>query len=240
MQYFSDFGKILYQFGIESTSNVFQDISRYSDIIDQVKDDISFYSYYNIPEGFRSDHVSIQLYETPLYHWTLYLLNDNIRESGWPLTNHEIDVKIRKQYPDTVIVTRNDLTGKFKVGQTVTGQISGATGTIRHRDPNTGQLTINGSLIFSAGETVASEPDTGLETISITSYSEEYNAAHHYENADGSWADIDPTIGPGAGLTEVTNYEYYYNANEDLRKIKVIKPSVISSLVSSYKKSIRG
>jgi hypothetical protein len=240
MQYFTDFGKLLYQFGNEESTNVFQNISAYSDIIDQVKDDISFYNYYTIPEGFRSDHVAIQLYGTPVYHWTLYLLNDNIRLQGWPLTNTEIDVKIKKEYPDTVIVTRNDLTGKFKVGQTVTGLISGASGIIRHRDPNTGQLTITGSLTFSSGETVSSEPDTGLETITIVSSTEEYNAAHHYENADGSWADIDPTVGPGALVTEVTNYEYYYNENEALRQIKVIKPDLVTSLVSSYKKSIRG
>ena len=89
MKYFKDFQDIFYNFGNEARPTLVQNISRYVDVIDQIKDDISFLTFYNIQEGYRPDQVSVQLYDTPLYYWTFYLLNDNIRQQGWPLTNIE-------------------------------------------------------------------------------------------------------------------------------------------------------
>ena len=42
MQYFNDFNKIFYKFGDEVDTVVYQDLSQYTDIVDQVKDGISF------------------------------------------------------------------------------------------------------------------------------------------------------------------------------------------------------
>ena len=247
MLFFKDFEKLTYRFGNEETTTVIQDLSTYSSVIDELKDDISFYEYVTIPEGFRPDQMSIYLYDTPVYYWSFYLLNDNIRLQGWPLDNDELDVKIKKQYPNTVITTKDDLTGIFKVGRTVVGTRSGSTGTILHRNLELGQLVIEGDLTFNltpSPEAVTSTFDspggTTVETITISATSEEYNAAHHYVDGTGAWTDIDPSIGPGALLTEVTNYEYYYNENEALRNIKAVKPNLVSKLVSSYKRSIRG
>jgi len=247
MQFFQDFEKLTYRFGNEETTNVIQDLSTYSAIIDDLKDNISFYNTVTIPEGFRPDQMSIYLYDTPVYYWTFYLLNDEVRLQGWPLDNDELDTKIKKQYPNTVITTKDDLTGIFKVGRTVVGTRSGATGKILHRNLELGQLVIEGDLTFSltpspeaVTSTFASPGGTTVETITISAASEEYNAAHHYVDGTGAWVDIDPSIGPGALLTEVTNYENYYNENEALRSIKAIKPGLVSKLVTSYKKSIRG
>jgi len=247
MQFFQDFEKLTYRFGNEETTNVIQDLSTYSAVIDDLKDNISFYNVVTIPDGFRPDQMSIYLYNTPVYFWTFYLLNDNIRLQGWPLDNDELEAKIKKEYPNTVITTTDSLAGIFKVGRTVVGSESGATGKILHRNLNLGQLTIEGQLTFKINpnpeavtSTYQSPGGTTVESITISNFSEEYNAAHHYIDGDGNWADIDPAIGPGALLTEVTNFENYYNENEALRTIKAIKPDLVSKLVTSYKKSIRG
>ena len=79
MLYFNEFSNITYKFGDEPDPTFFQNISLYADIIDQIKDDITFNNLHTIQEGFRPDQVSIQLYETPLHYWTFYLLNDNLR-----------------------------------------------------------------------------------------------------------------------------------------------------------------
>ena len=103
MLYFNDFPKLQYKFGNETDATIFQDISIYSDVVDQIKDSISLLNLHTIQEGFRPDQVSIQLYGTSLYYWTFYLLNDNIRQQGWPLTRHELEVYIRKVFPNTVL-----------------------------------------------------------------------------------------------------------------------------------------
>ena len=89
MKYFNEFQDTLYNFGNEALPTLTQDITRYVDVIDQVKDDISFLTFYTVREGYRPDQVSVQLYDTPLFYWTFYLLNDDIRQQGWPLNNFE-------------------------------------------------------------------------------------------------------------------------------------------------------
>jgi len=244
MQYFKNFDDVLYKFGDEQSTVAFQDITTYIDVVDQIKDATSFYTYYNIQEFERPDILSIKLYDTPLYYWTFFLMNDKLRQQGWPLTNEELDRIIKKQYPHRVITTRNNLTGIFKIGQTVTGSSSGATGTIAHRHLDLGQIMLddaNGTFID--GEQIQSiavgEFEDTVQSINIVSSEEEYNAAHHYEDVNGKIVDIDPYVGPGAQLTEITNYQNYYNINQDLHQIRVIKPSLIDTVVSNYKKALK-
>ena len=246
MQYFQDFKKLNYRFGNETSFEVFQNISAYADIIDSVKDDAAFYKFEQIYEGFRPDQLSQKLYETPVYYWTFYLLNDNLRLQGWPLTNRELEEKVILEYPNTVITTRDSLTGIFKPGQTVVGSLSGSTGTMLHRNVELGQLVIEGTLSFTTTpapeqvtSTFASPGGSTTQTITIVSSSKEHLAAHHYINAANEIVDIDPTVGPGAQLTEITNFQNYFNENEALRSIKTIKPNMIAELASSFKRAIR-
>ena len=66
---------------------------------------------------------------------------------------------------------------------------------------------------------------------------EQYNAVHHYEDADGVYQDL--TLydfgTPAASWTAVTYRDRIENRNDDLKEIVVIKPSVINSIVSEFK-----
>lgn len=246
MQYFKNFQKISYLYGNEPVPVITQNISRYVDIIDQVKDNISFLTFYDIKEGYRPDQVSIQLYDTPLHYWTFYMLNDNIRQQGWPLTNGEFQTYIKKIFPNTVLTTRENISTKFKVGQTVTGNTSGASGTILRRNLDLGQIIIEGKVSFStAGETVTSTNSAGnIESLSIVSTSDEHKAANYYTDTSGGIVDLGVDddgnlLAPGAVKNEITNEQAYYNVNESLRSIRVIRPNLINTIVNSYKKAIR-
>lgn len=243
MLYFTQFANISYNFGDEPDPVVFQNISSYADIIDQIKNDITFANMHTIQEGFRPDQVSIQLYDTPLHYWTFYLLNDNIREQGWPLPNQELITYIHKSFPNTTITTRDDsLASKFKIGQTITGNTSGKSGKIIKRNIDLGQIIIEGNVSFTtSGETFTSTNSSSVEeTVVAVSSEREYLSESHYVDGDGTITDIDPTIGPGALLTGKTNQDVYYNVNESLKQIKVIKPNIINGIVTSFKKSLRG
>lgn len=252
MQYFNDFNKIFYKFGDEVDTVVFQDLSLYTDIIDQVKDGISFLNFHTIQEGFRPDQVSIQLYGTPFNYWTFYLLNDDIREQGWPLTNTELNAYIRKIFPNEVLNTRQPFATKFKVGQTVTGSVSGAVGVIKKRNLDLGQIIIDGIANFKEdGEVILSTNSSGVvESLQTFSAVKEFQSASHFVNASGEIVDLgvdsDATssnfgglLPPGAQITEKTHEDVYFTTNESLRQIKVIKPNIINNLISSFKKSIR-
>ena len=253
MQYFNDFNKIFYKFGDEVDTVVFQDLSLYTDIIDQVKDGISFLNFHTIQEGFRPDQVSIQLYGTPFNYWTFYLLNDDIREQGWPLTNTELNAYIRKIFPNEVLNTRQPFATKFKVGQTVTGSVSGAVGVIKKRNLDLGQIIIDGIANFKEdGEVILSTNSSGVvESLQTFSAVKEFQSASHFVNASGEIVDLgvdsDATssnfgglLPPGAQITEKTHEDVYYAVNDSLRQIKVIKPTLISKVSSHFKTAMRG
>ena len=243
MLYFNEFENLTYKFGDEVDTVIFQNLSTYVDIIDEVKNNITFLNVHTIQEGFRPDQVSFQLYGTPLNYWTFYLLNDDIREQGWPLIRTELDAYIKKIFPNTTLTTRDaDLANKFKVGQTLTGGTTSLSGKIIKRNIDLGQIIVEGDIAFSIGGELFSSTnsDGDVETLTAVSSSKEYQSASHYVDGSGLIVDIDPTVGPGGLLTEKTHEDVYFTVNENLRQIKIIKPSQVANVISSFKRALRG
>ena len=246
--YFNNFPRTLYRFGDEDTTNTVQDISTYVEIFDAIKDNASAYTYYHIQDRERPDQTSFKLYGTVDYYWTFFALNDNIREQGWPLSNRELYNKTLKDFPNTTITTRNLLALIFKVGETIQGLSSGATATVHHRNIDLGQLVINNvSGTFQTGETLVTTSETpfidGVPFISknivLNSISDEYLSAHHYENVDGIHVDFDPTVGPGALMTEITHSDRYIRVNDKLKEIRVLKANVITQVYDAFNDALR-
>lgn len=238
--YFKYFPIIDYKFGNETSFAKFENLSVYADVIDQVADAVTAYEEYYILPNERPDQVSEKLYGTPDYHWTFFLMNDNIREQCWPLSNNALFDTAAAKYPTTVLTTRTKLTDKFKVGQTITGSTSTATAKIAIRNLDLGQLYLESvSGTFVAGENVTSTNSNNVvETILLTSAELQYNAAHHYEDANGNIVDIDPEVGPGAQLTEVTWFERVNRLNEANRQIKILKPGIVRDVVKAFRDAV--
>ena len=242
MQYFDIFDNVFYKFGDEVDTVLFPNLSAYSAVVDEIKDGITFLNKFEIQEGFRPDQVSIQLYGTPMNYWTFYLINDDLREQGWPLPRHELENYIKKSFPNTTLNTRDDISTKFKIGQTVSGISSGVTGTIIKRNVDFGQIVIEGTVAFrESGELLSSVNSDGVtETITAFSKVTEQKSVSHYVDGNNNIVDVDPQTVPGAQITEKTFEDVYFDTNENLRQIKVIKPDLINNVITSFKKSIKG
>jgi hypothetical protein len=242
--FFTNYPRTLYQFGSEKSLTAIQNISVYVDVIDQIKDNINFYEFIEIRDGERPDTISQDLYGTVRYYWTLYLLNDNIREKGWPLTVQEIKEKAIKDYPNVVLTTRdgNILIDHFQVGDTITGQSSGAAAVVIKRNLDLGQIFVKllNGLSFLGNEIIRDNSDPEFTQIAqLVSSVNEYNAVHHYEDSNGIWTNVDPYSAPSVLLTPVTYLERYQSANDDLRKIKVIKRTAINQVAKAYQEALR-
>lgn len=255
MNYFKSFPTVTYTFG--SSGGVlgkqsFQNLSAYADVIDQYIDNVAVYQYYNILDGERADTLSENLYNTPAYHWTIWLVNSNIRESGWPLTRTELDAKMIEEYSNSVITTRTDVYGSpiegsnntgplLQNGATLTGSISSASAVVDRVDPNTAQVYLTSDATFTAGEAATWTDSNGvLQTLLVESCVVEYNSVDHYEDGDGEHVDVDPTVGPGGLITEVTVKEAHERRNEELREIRVIPPQYIEQIVEAYQSTMAG
>lgn len=205
--YFQNFPLVDYKFGDETSTNLFQQLNVYVDIVDQVKNDVNFYEEVTVLDGERPEALSYRLYETTDYYWSFFLLNDEIRLNGWPLTQQELDEKVKEFYPHNTVTTilsePSGTTGNinrftnfaeyFTPGKVVlgsnsldkTGEI--LSGTIIDRNLTLLQLIIQteDGTLFNSNDTLsirtADNPDLAAKPIRLVKSIEQYNAIHHYE-----------------------------------------------------------
>jgi len=144
MSYFADFPLAYYKFGDNEPPVIFQNLTTYLDLIDQIKDDASIYETYTILDGERPDTLSYKLYGDSTYHWTFFLMNEKLKVGGWPLKTQTLDEVIKQNYPHWTITTKANISNSsFVPGSTIEGNRSGTTGTIVEVNLELGQLVVN-------------------------------------------------------------------------------------------------
>lgn len=246
--FFQNFPIVPYKFGDETSITPFQNISANNYIIDQVVDDTTFYTIFTIEDGDRPDVLSYKLYGTVDYYWTFYFLNEDIRESGWPMSNLDVFEKAKVHYPHRVITTKaalgqdGDISDIFLVGDRVRGVTSSTvTGTVIRRNLDMGQIVINttdnyrSERVHGTGELIEANEQTASRTY-VFSDVEQYNAVHHYENSDGETVDIDPFTQVTTGLTPITYLNRMQKRNDALKEIKAFKPDIVTQINSEWQK----
>ena len=238
MSYFRDFPKEFYQFANGDTA-LMQNLSLYVEIVDQVKENSAFYQDFYIRDGKRPDNIAYQLYDNPKLHWTFYLMNDHIREQGWPLTQRSIEKKAKEDFSNITLNTQDDIDMFSKV-TTVVSQ-SGAKGSLVRIDTSMGQVVIDpiDDSEFLTGDVISDFDGAVVQTATLLSVENEYLSAHHYVDGEGNRADYRTKDGWNTNLIETTNLEYYQKQNENLRQIRVIKPSSMTVIFSMFNKAVR-
>lgn len=246
--FFSNFGQLDYAFGDDFMKKgganlileVFQDLTSYVDILDDIKDVSSFYTKYYILENDRPDQVSYKIYGSTNYHWTFYLMNDHIRRQGWPLSMKELDAKVKRDFPHKYIRTTNDLNGAMLPGQYCYGSQSSGGGQILRRNLDLGVLIVDSKDHFQVNEQVSHVAYSGItRAITVKSTGFEYNAPRFYEDGNGEVVDIDPYQLAPALYNEVTQYDFYVRENEKLKEIRVIRPDAIQDIVNNYYQALQ-
>lgn len=236
MSYFQNVPRVPYKFGTSQEYTLHQNLGSYVDLIDQVRNNNSFYQKYHILDGDRPDNLSYTLYGSTKYYWTFFLMNDHLRENGWPITHQEVLALVKKERNNTTLTTRADLTGKFKIGSTITGASSGASGKIIKRRLDLGQIIVEGDQGFLSTEEVT---DDISNTVTLAGAVDEYNSIHHYKNSTSDRVDINPYSEPGSELVPVTYYERYVEQNDALKDIVVIKPENIGAVFEQFQDQMR-
>lgn len=246
--YFSNFGQLDYAFGDDFMKKgganlvleIFQDLTSYVDILDNVKDVSSYYATYHLLENDRPDQVSYKIYGTPNYHWTFYLMNDHIRRQGWPLSMKELDAKVKRDFPHKYIRTLDDLTGIMLPDQYCYGSVSSGGGKILRRNLDLGVIIVDSKDHFQANERVSHRAYSGVtRAITTKSTGWEYNSPRFYEDANGNVVDIDPYSPAPSIYNEVTQYDFYIRENDKLKEIRVIRPDAIQDIVNNYYQALQ-
>jgi hypothetical protein len=239
-KYFESFPLLSYNFGDNENPSLFQNLTSYVDIVDGVKDDIAFYEKMTIEEYERPDTLSFKLYGTTDYYWTFFLLNDDLKRSGWPLSNRDLLIKAKTDYPNQVITTEDTINNIFLPNDNVIGLVSGSTGTVVKRYLDLGQIVISNNGNFKVDERIRSAADdfTYITSLRVT---DQHLSVHHYEDANGNWIDIDPNDQIiSSGTIPITYYDRMVQTNNNLKNIKILKREVAPQIAANFKRSLLG
>lgn len=249
--------------------HTFKSVRPLQNFIDQP----SLYTFYEIQNGERPDIVSQRLYGTSEYYWTFFVINEFLHDGyrAWPMSQEVAAKYIEEEYSGYVITTSpsisrdsdgaisefsNSLQGenrnfvvtdgtRFKLNETITGSISGASGTLKKKNSDLNQLIVKDVTgVFQTNENI----DGGTSQASVTSYQvyKYADAPHHFfKIGDAEERTITPRDYINSPLAESTNNytfktnrQYIMDKNEERSSIRVLQPEYISQFVEEFENLI--
>mgnify|MGYP001367102254 CR=1 FL=1 len=153
MSYFSQFPKVDYDFNRTGSINKMVDIFRSIRPLKHFLDSFTGYKFYEVHNGERPDIVSHKIYGSSGFYWTFFIVNDFLHEGykSWPMSQEDLYAYIQKEYSGKVIEVNptmigntqvDSIAGKFKLGETITGQTTGATGRLVKKNTDMHQLIL--------------------------------------------------------------------------------------------------
>lgn len=102
MSFFTQFPKIQYDINADGVKTEITNMFRHVDVLEQYIDNISTYTWYNVQNGERPDVVSNRLYGTPDYYWTLFVLNEKLKQglNTWPKSYRQFELMLEQEYSE--------------------------------------------------------------------------------------------------------------------------------------------
>ena len=258
MAFFKQFPKVQYDFNRQGVLQNMVDIFRSVRALPSFLDNYTSYRLYEIKNGERPDIVSGRLYGTSKYYWTFFVINDFLHDGmrSWPMSQEDLQAYMTKEYNGYVIETNpkitnnfeNSLAGRFTLGETLTGSVSGATGKLTRKITDLSQLVIQdvtGAYIGSA--TGAKELITGATSEdSVSTYNVyKYLDApyYYYETSDANKKPVTNADHITGGkdaytLSYVTNRAHLEEKNDEYSRIRVVAPNAMNDFVRKFKQLI--
>ena len=273
MSYFSMFPTQAYDFNRQGVYQTVVDIYRSVRPLQNFVDTFSAYRYFEIPNGERPDIISQRLYNSPNYHWTFFLLNDFLHDGigVWPMSQEDLHEYLATEYngyaletrPDVVYNTdgqitnyKDSLAGRFTLGETITGQTGGATGTLTKKDIYLNQLVVQDvtGAFLGAGDGNTLEGVTGsTSTDTVTCYKawQYAEAPHHwyisgdddeiqvsnanfFSTTDDAATNLVLQVGSVGAPVYTSNRQFLFDLNEQRSKIRVLDAAYMQQFVETF------
>lgn len=252
MSYFNRFPEITYDFLNNGRKSTIPNIFRQIKIVNKRFDSIAVYEKYTIQEE-RPDQLSYKLYGTTDFYWTFFVVNESLRNvmNGWPLSSLALEESIIEKYPNHTITpyrdnlldpkAYNSIAGKFPIGTTITGSVSGATGTILKRNTAMNQLVFaytTGSPAFVSNDQIVGEDTSGVFYYINDKFDvrEEKNSPQRYVDSTGEAFSNYLNIQQSGSIITYTDYEN--ELNDEKREIRVIRKEYIEDFATNFRRLI--
>jgi hypothetical protein len=243
MSYFKYFQKVDYNLRDSDYTTSLTNLTHFSKITSRYLDDISLYSFVYIEDGERPDSLSQRLYGTTEYYWTFFLVNQHLVNTfnDWPKNQYELVEYTEAKYPNLAAIAGqinssefDTIAGKFNIGETVEGQLSGATGTVIRKYPTAGYVEIKPltGTFNPDGEGILGR--TTSDFLSAGSIVKRAYAPQYWVNGNG-----DRILRNTGSSTSYTNFQYEYDKNLSNAKIRSIKAEYIADVARAFSKEMK-
>jgi len=170
----------------------------------------------------------------------------------WPLSQKNLSERIAETYDGVCCTTYNfgysdsrSLVNKFKFGEKIIGSETNISGTLRYVRPEVGQLIITDieSIdleFFKVGETLVGQ-ESGDQIIIDKCVRWEDGIFNYYNKFDGRQENNPNFIDCGVGfeLSNITYGQSMQIQNEQLRYIRVLRPTSIGLFEKTVKDLLR-
>jgi len=254
MSFFSQFPKVAYDFNrtgtIQQMINIFRSVRPQGNELS----DAVLYKKYRVKNGARPDIVSQEIYGTPDFYWTFFIINDFLHDGlqAWPMSSETLGKYIKENYSGTAICfrpqieresgagssqgTSNSVAGLLELGEIISGSRSGAVGRLIRKDADLNQIVLQDVINGINGV----DPITGGSNVNIVGggFRGTNNGSGtfddtHTEFLNGSVTRLDNTTLFSLQTFEVYPYSeapcYYFEEN-DIERRPLTSDKVIPTL----------
>ncbi len=235
--YFKNFPSLYYGFDINNvdTLKVVTDITANVRFRTSIFDAITLYDEYDIQEGDTPEIIAAKYYGSSEYHWVIMLANQRYDYvNDFPKPYYALERYIVGKYNDfkatgwsfdgtTITIT----VPNHSINEGDDVNVSGATSTTNA--PN-GLFTVTAVTSDTISFDVESAPTgTPAGYVLVQTTNKQYDV-HHYINSNGLIVSSDVV-----GALPVTNYEYEESVNDSKRRIKLISPQLLNTILDEFK-----
>jgi len=105
MSFFTFFPKLTYDLEGNNNEKLVTDLFNRLKVREKIKNELSFYSTYDVIDGDTPESLAYKLYDSAQFHWVILLINNvTDRFYGWPLTVEQFETYIADKYenPDGI------------------------------------------------------------------------------------------------------------------------------------------
>ena len=239
--YFENFPKVLYLFGDEITPVAYQNLGKFNDLINEIGDQISAYIEYEIRDFERPDTLSYRLYGDSKYDWTFFLMNDTLRERGWPLPLQDVyALSTEKLYRDWTLklgITTADSAAEFANLYPAEQKVllNGRTLYVKRKDLQVGEITVYSKNYSPDSDFLgltALSYDDGTNQKAVTTVKESFGTKYYKNDSD---LPIDFFFSTEVTKVPVTNLDDLIAENDKLKRIRVIKKDLIETVSGQFR-----
>ena len=236
MAYFRYINDVVIDIDGDGTLDIMKNLTARAKVSDDLLDSGGYYQTVEIQDGERPDILSKRLYNSEEFIWTFLVLNPQIKNiwDDWPMKYSQLTEYCIEKYQYLAADTDDDLNEKFILGETVTGQVSNATGILKEIHVNMGYLVIElktGTFAI-AGETISGLNSQDSIAAGFVK-SQAYAPHHHTDDSTGDWVPR-----RSAGTTGFTYIDYESAVTEQNRNLKIIKPQYVRRLARTFAKTM--